>query len=312
MHEIVIATRGSALALWQAHAVKGMLRAHFHDLTVRLEVMTTAGDRNLASPLSQIGDKGLFTKELEVALLERRAHIAVHSLKDMQTRLHDGLTLGAVTERHGAEDALVSKPGTTLAGLHEGATIATGSLRRTAQLLKLRPDLDVIDVRGNVGTRIEKYHVNRWDGMILARAGLERLGLEKEIAEIIPVSTMVPAVGQGALGIECHADDAATLELLATLEHGQTRLCVEAERSLLRTLEGGCQVPIGGHATLDGDTLTLDGVIASLDGRSLVRDAMSGPATDGVALGVALAERLLAMGGEEILKGMRERGNDEG
>ena len=306
MHEIVIATRGSALALWQAHAVEGMLRGHHPDLSIRLDVMTTTGDRNLATPLSSIGDKGLFTKELENALLDGRAPIAVHSLKDMQTRLPDGLTLGVVTARHAAEDALVAQPGTTLANLPQGATVATGSLRRTAQLRQLRPDLNVVDIRGNVGTRIEKYRASGWEGMILARAGLERLGMEGEIAEVIPASLMVPAVGQGALGIECRSGDAATLAILAPLEHMPTRICVEAERALLRTLEGGCQVPIGAHATLAGDTLTLDGVIASLDGRALVRDAITGPAADAATLGMALAERLREMGGEEILKGMRE------
>jgi hydroxymethylbilane synthase len=302
MHEIVIATRGSALALWQAHAVEAMLRERFAEIVVRLEVMTTTGDRNLASPLNQIGDKGLFTKELENALLDGRAHIAVHSLKDMQTTLPDGLLLGAVAERHRAEDALVAPKGATLANLRDGAVVATGSLRRTAQLRALRPDVTVVDLRGNVGTRVEKYHANRWDGMILARAGLERLGLADEIAEIIPTSTMVPAVGQGALGIECRADDDATLELLAALEHTPTRLCVEAERALLRRLEGGCQVPIGAHAMLDGDTITLDGVIASLDGRSLVRDTASGRAVDAASIGDALAVRLLAMGGGELLR----------
>lgn len=306
MDEIVIATRGSALALWQAHAVEAMLREHHPGIEVRLDVMTTTGDRNLASPLSQIGDKGLFTKELENALLDGRAHIAVHSLKDMQTRLPDGLMLGAVTARHGAEDALVAPPGTTLAGLPHGATVATGSLRRTAQLLQLRPDLNVVDIRGNVGTRIEKYRASGWEGMILARAGLERLGMGEEIAQIIPASVMVPAVGQGALGIECRSDDDATLAVIAALEHPSTHICVEAERALLATLEGGCQVPIGAHATLDGYTLTLDGVIASLDGRSLVRDAVTGPAGDARSLGVDLAERLREMGGGEILREMRE------
>jgi len=301
MNEIVIATRGSALALWQAHAVEAMLGARFPGLAVRLEVMSTVGDKVLDSPLSMIGDKGLFTKELEGALYDGRAHIAVHSLKDMQTRLPEGLLLASVTERHRPEDVLVAAPGTTLASLPKGATVATGSLRRRAQLLSIRPDLHVVDVRGNVGTRLRKLEENGWDGMILALAGLERLGHADRVAQIIPASQMIPAVGQGALGIEARDDNPELLEMLAALEHRPTRICVEAERALLRHLEGGCQVPIGAHATLDGDRLELRGVIASPDGERVVRDELAGPASDAGALGVALAERLLAAGGAQIL-----------
>lgn len=302
MTQLVIATRGSALALWQTRAVERMLLERFEGLDVRVEVITTKGDVVLEQPLSAIGDKGLFTKELESALLDRRAHIAVHSLKDMQTLLPDGLVLGAITERHAAEDALVAAPGLTLESLPHAATVATGSLRRTAQLLALRPDLKVVDIRGNVGTRLAKFRESGWDGMILARAGLERLDLGAEIAQVIPAATMVPAVGQGALGIECRADDAETLAMLAAIEHADTRVCAAAERSLLRTLEGGCRLPIGAHATLDGETLRLDAMIASLDGRSMVRLDESAPASDAEALGRSLAERLLAAGGREILQ----------
>ncbi|MDB5034459.1 MAG: Porphobilinogen deaminase [Chlorobi bacterium] len=305
MSELVIATRGSALALWQARAVEGMLLSAYPDLAVRLEVMSTVGDKVLDSPLSLIGDKGLFTKELETALLDGRADIAVHSLKDMQTRLPDGLVLAAVTERHRPEDALVAPAGTTLDTLRHGAVVATGSLRRRAQLLKIRPDLTIVDVRGNVGTRLQKYVDNGWDGMILALAGLERLGFADRIAQIIPASLMIPAVGQGALGIEARAGDDRVLKILAAIEHSGTRLAVEAERGLLRMLEGGCQVPIGGYATIAGDTLELHGVIASVDGRHLVRDSITGPAAGGEALGGELARRLLAIGGEEILRRMR-------
>lgn len=305
MRELIIATRASALALWQARAVEEMLRARFPETEVRLETMNTTGDKILDSPLSLIGDKGLFTKELENALLDGRAHIAVHSLKDMQTRLPDGLILAAVTRRHRAEDALVAAPGVTLENLPHGATVATGSLRRTAQLLSHRPDLNVVDVRGNVGTRLEKYRANGWDGMILAVAGLERLGHGDEIAQVIPPFVMIPAVGQGALGIEACGDNPELLAMLAELEHPETRRCVESERALLRHLEGGCQVPIGAHAVLDGDTLHLDAVIAALDGRSLVHDSASGPAADGEHLGTELAERLLAQGGRSILNSLR-------
>jgi len=305
MREIVIATRGSALALWQAHAVEEMLRARFPETMVRLEEISTTGDRILDSPLAHIGDKGLFTKELELALLERRAHIAVHSLKDMQTRLPEGLVLAAVTRRHRPEDALVAAPGTTLENLPPGATVATGSLRRAAQLLAYRPDLQVVDVRGNVGTRLEKYRINGWQGMILAVAGLERLGYGGEIARVIPTSVITPAAGQGALGIEARGDDVELLAMLREIEHPETRRCIEAERGLLRRLEGGCQVPIGAHAVLDGDTLRLDAVIAALDGRSLVRGSAAGPAEDAERVGVELGERLMARGGLEILEAIR-------
>ncbi|HVZ39874.1 MAG TPA: hydroxymethylbilane synthase [Candidatus Kapabacteria bacterium] len=305
MHEIVIATRGSALALWQANAVAAMLRGRYPSLDVRLEVITTTGDRNLETPLSTIGDKGLFTKELEAALLAGRAHCAVHSLKDMQTQLPGGLMLGAVARRHAAEDVLVAAPGGTLGSLPHGAVVATGSLRRTAQLRAMRPDLQIVDVRGNIGTRVEKYHANNWAGMLLARAGLERLGMEAEIAEVIDASVIVPAVGQGALGIECRADDAATLELLAAIEHEETRAATAAERAMLRVLEGGCQVPVGGHAVITDGVLRLDGVIASVDGTRLVRDAVQGSAADAESIGERLAARLLDAGGAAILEGIR-------
>ncbi len=305
MRELVIGTRGSALALWQARAVESMLRSSRPDLEVRLEIIQTTGDKILDTSLSAIGDKGLFTKELEAAIFDGRAHIAVHSLKDMQTRLPEGLTVAAVTERELAADVLVAPAGTTLETIRHGGTVATGSLRRRAQLLAARPDLTVVDVRGNVQTRLRKYHDEGWDGMILAYAGLHRLDLGNEIAQIIPTSVMIPAVGQGALGIEARADDTGTMEILAALEHRETRYRVEAERAFLRALEGGCQVPIGAHAVLDGATITLDGVIASIDGRRLVRGTESGPVERAEEMGRELAERLGSGEGGEILEEIR-------
>jgi len=305
MREIIIGTRGSALALWQAHAVESILRSNYPDLTVRLEIINTTGDKILDTALSAIGDKGLFTKELESALLDHRADIAVHSLKDMQTRLPDGLTLASVTERERAEDVLVAREGLTLETLPEGATVATGSLRRRAQLLGLRPDLRIVDVRGNVQTRLKKYHDNGWDGMILAYAGLHRLELSEEIAQVIPTSVMIPAVGQAALGIEAREEDEETLELLRGIEHAETRACIEAERALLRRLEGGCQVPIGAHATLKGDRLTLHAVIASIDGARVIRDSAEGSVDDADRIGTELGNRLHDVGGEEILEEIR-------
>lgn len=292
--EVVIATRGSALALWQANAVADMLRAQ-GAADVRLEVLSTVGDRVLDTALGAIGDKGIFTKELEQALLDGRAHIAVHSLKDMQTRLPEGLTLGAIGRRHAAEDALVAPAGTTLASLPHGAVVATGSVRRSAQLLAMRPDLTIVDVRGNVGTRLAKLRDNGWHGMILARAGLERLGLGDAIAEVIPVTTMIPAVGQGALGIECRADDAATLALLATIDHAPTRIATAAERAALLELDGGCNAPIGAYAIVDeaNERIDIIGFIADTDGRGVMRANVSGTVDDPVALGRRLAAALV-------------------
>jgi hydroxymethylbilane synthase len=252
-----------------------------------------------------IGDKGLFTKELENALYDGRIDIAVHSLKDLPSQLPEGLMIGAIPKRHSPEDALIASRGTTIESLPRGGTVATGSLRRRAQLLKLRPDLTIVDVRGNVPTRLEKYRASGWDGMILAFAGLDRLGLADAIAQIIPANVMIPAVGQGALGIECRADDRQTLELLRTIEHPETRVRVSAERALLRTLEGGCQIPIGAHAALQGDSLRLDGVIASLDGSRVIRDTIIGSAFDAERLGENLASTLLVTGGAEILEEVR-------
>lgn len=310
MREIIIGTRGSALALWQARAVESTLQSKYPDLRVRLEIINTTGDRILDTALSAIGDKGLFTKELESALFDRRADIAVHSLKDVQTQLPDGLTLAAVTERERVEDVLVARDGITLETLPEGAVVATGSLRRRAQLLGLRPDLTIVDVRGNVQTRLKKYHDNGWDGMILAYAGLHRLDLSGEIAQIIPPSVMIPAVGQGALGIEARADDTETLQLLSGIEHSETRVGVEAERALLRRLEGGCQVPIGANATLHDGLLTLHAVIASIDGNRVIRDSASGPFADAERIGIELGERLYNAGGNEILEQIRLAQND--
>lgn len=305
MRELVIGSRGSALALWQANAVDAMLRERFPDLVVKIEIIHTTGDKILDTALSSIGDKGLFTKELESALLDRRIDLAVHSLKDLATAVPEGLSLAAITRRHRPEDALVAPAGTTIASLPRGGRVASGSLRRRAQLLALRPDLEIVDVRGNVPTRLEKYRANGWDGMILAVAGLERLGLGHEIAEVIPATTMIPAVGQGALGIEIRSDDEVTRALVRELDHAETHLATLAERALLRALEGGCQVPIGAYAKIEGDRLTLDGMIAALDGSRLLRDRIDGSAGSAERLGSELAERLAAAGGEEILAGIR-------
>jgi hydroxymethylbilane synthase len=303
VHELVIAARSSPLSRWQAEAVADMLRNAHHDLIVRIDYLTTTGDRILDSPLSAIGDKGLFTKELEVALLEKRADIAVHSLKDVQTTLPHGLVLAAVTRRHHVEDVLVAPLGATLDGLPKGATVATGSLRRRAQLLALRSDIDVVDVRGNVGTRLRRMDEEGWSGMILARAGLERLGLAERIAQVIPPDRMIPAVGQGALGIEARSTDAETLGRLEAINHAETREATDAERTFMRVMEGGCQVPMGAWARQTDEGIAIDGVVASLDGATVLRAHVV--AHDPVIVGELLARKLLDDGAASILSEVR-------
>lgn len=303
MSDLVIAARSSPLSRWQSETTARMLREAHPGLSVRVDYFTTTGDRILDSPLSRIGDKGLFTKELERALLEKRADIAVHSLKDVQTVLPEGLVLASVTKREHVEDALVAPEGTTLDSLPRGAVVATGSLRRRAQLLALRPDLNIVDVRGNVGTRLSKYKIEGWAGMILARAGLERLGLAGRIAQIIPAEVMIPAVGQGALGIEARTNDMETREIVAAIEDRETRCATNSERSFLRSLEGGCQAPIGAWGRIVVGRLLLDGVVAGLNGERIVRGSIdTDPASDA---GVALARQLVADGAGEVLASIR-------
>lgn len=305
MRDLVIGTRGSALALWQTHRIEAMLREQYPAISIRIEIIHTKGDKILDVALSRIGDRALFTKELEQALLDGTIDLAVHSLKDMPTRLPDGLTLGAIGQRHEPQDALVAEPGTTLEKLPPGATVATSSLRRRAQLLAMRPDLHVVDVRGNVQTRLDRRRENGWEGMILAFAGLDRLGLSDEIAQIIPTSVMLPAVGQGALAIETRADDAELITMLEPINDDETRACTMAERALLRALEGGCQVPIAAHARRDGLTLAIDGLVASLDGTMVIRRSIAGDLADPEALGERLAADLLDAGAGEILAQVR-------
>ncbi len=297
---LVIGTRGSDLALWQSNTVGAMLRQSHPGLDISIEIIETKGDKVLDVALEKIGDKGLFTKELENALLKGRIDIAVHSLKDMQTVLPEGLTLGAITQRAAPEDALVASFGMTIADLPEGGILATGSLRRRAQLLALRPDLRIVDLRGNVPTRLQRYRDSNWDGIILARAGLERLGLAHTIAQVIPTDIMIPAVGQGALGVEIREGDEKVASILSPIDQPLTRMAVGAERAFLRRLEGGCQAPIAAHAKVSRDNISLTGLIASLDGKEIVHDTVFG--TSGSEIGVRLAEELLEKGGRHILE----------
>jgi hydroxymethylbilane synthase len=300
-----IASRRSQLAMVQTHWVRDELSRAHPELTIQIEAMATQGDKILDVALAKIGDKGLFTKELEAQMLVDRADIAVHSLKDLPTTLPDGLILGCITEREDPADALVvheKHRDRTLATLPEGAVVGTSSLRRLAQLRHHFPHLSFRDVRGNVITRLEKLDAGAFDCLILAAAGLGRLGLGDRIHELIDPSISLHAVGQGALGIECRAGDAQVMEWIGVLEHRPTALRCRAERAFLRALEGGCQVPIGVNSRLEGQALVLTGMVASLDGLRLIRDEARGSEADPEAIGVALAETLRAQGAGEILE----------
>lgn len=301
MSLIRIATRKSALALWQAEFVKAELLKHHPKLQVELVPMSTQGDKILDTPLAKIGGKGLFVKELETAILEGRADIAVHSMKDVPVDFPPGLMLSTICQREDPRDAFVSNQFTSLAQLPAGAVVGTSSLRRQSQLKALRPDLQVRDLRGNVNTRLAKLDNGEFAAIILAAAGLIRLGFAQRIASYLPVEQSLPANGQGAVGIECRSDDIQVQQLLAALEHTTTRNCVLAERAMNRTLQGGCQVPIGAFALQNNDELWLRGLVGSLDGQQIIRDEISGPAIQAEQLGLQLAERLLKAGAQDIL-----------
>jgi len=296
-----IATRKSALALWQAEYVKARLEFFHPGLVVELVPMSTQGDKILDTPLAKIGGKGLFVKELETAMLEDRADIAVHSMKDVPVEFPEGLMLSTICEREDPRDAFVSNHFSSLDQLPQGAVVGTSSLRRQCQIKALRPDLQIRDLRGNVNTRLAKLDAGEFDAIILAAAGLIRLGFHARIAAYLPVSQSLPANGQGAVGIECRSDDAAVRALLAPLEHTATRQAVLAERAMNRALHGGCQVPIGAFAEIDGDKLYLRGLVGQLDGQQILQAEVRGAAIDGEALGQQLAGMLLAQGAGAIL-----------
>ena len=300
-----IASRRSQLAMVQTHWVRDELAKAHAGLEITIEAMATKGDKILDVALAKIGDKGLFTKELEAQILVDQADIAVHSLKDLPTNLPEGLMLGCITEREDPADALVVHArhrDKSLATLPEGSVVGTSSLRRLAQLRHHYPQLEFKDVRGNVITRLEKLDTGAYDCLILAAAGLGRLGLGDRIHELIDPAICLHAVGQGALGIECREGDTAVLNQIKALEHLPTARRCLAERAFLRELEGGCQVPIGVNSRLEGDELLLTGMVASLDGKRLIRDAARGPQSDPEAIGVALAHTLKAQGAGEILE----------
>lgn len=309
MRKITIATRSSKLALWQANHIKSLLEGLGAE-TVDLLPLKTTGDKILDTPLAKIGGKGLFVKEIEEAMLDGRADLAVHSMKDVPTVQPEGLEVGVVPEREALTDTLLSVKYESLAEVPQGATVGTCSLRRQAQLLALRPDVKVENLRGNVDTRLRKLMEGQYDAIIMATSGLKRLGLAAPKHVELGPPDFLPAVGQGALGIEYRADDAELLELLQKLNHQETLLCVAAERGFLAGLDGGCQVPIAAHAVLEGGTIRLEGLVAEVDGSHVVRKVTTGSATDAAAchkVGVALAEEVLAAGGKEILDRLYER-----
>ncbi|MFA7421974.1 MAG: hydroxymethylbilane synthase [Melioribacteraceae bacterium] len=302
-NKLVIGSRGSELALWQAKFIKKELEKKNKNLSVEIKIINTKGDKILDVALSKIGDKGLFTKELENELLNGAIDIAVHSLKDLQTEIPKGLKLAAVTKRHPVEDVLIArKKGTKIKNLREGAVIATGSLRRRSQLLHLRPDIKIEELRGNVPTRIKKFLESNWDAIILARAGVERLKLNKYISSIIDKNDLLPAVGQGALGIEIREDNIFAEKTIQSIHHKETYLAVLAERSLLKSLEGGCQVPIGAFAEMKSNGLYLEAIVGSVDGFVTFRKKMRGAKSNPEKLGVKLAKDLLKAGASAILK----------
>ena len=297
-----IATRQSPLALWQANYVKDRLQQLYPDLTIELVPMVTKGDVILDSPLAKIGGKGLFVKELENALLNKEADIAVHSMKDVPMQFPEGLGLAVICQREDPRDAFVSHSYRTFAELPQGAVVGTSSLRRQCQLKALRPDLDIRSLRGNVGTRLSKLDNGDYDAIILASAGLIRLGLADRIASFIDVEQSLPAAGQGAVGIECRTDDMQVHALLAPLADAETTYCVRAERAMNNHLQGGCQVPIGGYAVLQQGQLYLRALVGDIDGSCIIRAEGKSAVENAEILGVQIAEQLLAQGADKILQ----------
>lgn len=299
-----IATRQSPLALWQAEHIRERLETLHAGLTVELVTFVTQGDKILDTPLAKIGGKGLFVKELEAALLDGRADLAVHSMKDVPMQLPEGLELAVICEREDPFDAFVSNQYAHFDDLPQGAKLGTSSLRRKSQILKQRPDLDVIDLRGNVGTRLSKLDAGQYDAIILASAGLKRLNLHDRIRHTLTAEVSLPAVGQGALGLECRSQDQQVLDLIMPLMHQDSNACVRAERAFNAYLEGGCQVPIAGFATLENDQLQLEGRVGSVDGQVLLQALVSGHLNDAEQIGVELAKKLLDQGAGELLKAL--------
>lgn len=301
---LVIGTRGSKLALWQSNYIKDLVE-DLTGLPVELKIIKTTGDKILDVPLAKVGGKGLFTKELEVELMAGTVDLCVHSMKDVPTELPEGLVIAAMPPRVDPRDAIVSGAKYDLDTLPQGAKLGTSSLRRRSQVKALRPDLQIVDVRGNLDTRMGKAENGELDAVILASAGITRMGWADRITHYISPEQMVSAVGQGAIGIEIREDDAFMQGVCSKIADADTMCAVSAERVVMRKLEGGCQVPIGAYARLEGDTLVLDAVVGTIDGSTILRDSLEGPASDPIALGEAMVESMLAMGADEILSSIR-------
>ena len=302
-----IATRKSPLALWQANYVSDMLRHYHPELKIELVTMTTQGDKILDTPLAKVGGKGLFVKELETGMLEGRADIAVHSMKDVPVDFPTGLHLAVICEREDPRDAFVSNNFKSLEELPQGACLGTSSLRRQAQISALRPDLKIKDLRGNVNTRLKKLDDGEYDAIILAAAGLKRLEFEDRITQFLGTDVCLPAIGQGAVGIECRSDDARVHNLIAPLNDDKTRIRVTAERAMNERLQGGCQVPIAGYAELEKGLIMLRGLVGQVDGKKIIRGDIAGPADNAEELGIVLAEDLLSRGADKILNELYEK-----
>ncbi len=300
--EIRIGTRASALALWQAEWVKSELEKKYPGMTVSLTKIKTTGDKILDVPLAQVGGKGLFVKEIEEAMLANEIDIAVHSMKDVPTLFPDGLHLSCITKREDARDALLTRNNIKFKDLPQGATVGTSSLRRQTQLMNVRPDFKIEQLRGNVDTRLRKLKEGQFDAIILAAAGVRRLGLAENVSEYLDPAISLPAIGQGALGIECRVDDRELNDLIAFFNHQDTRTCVTGERALLRRLEGGCQVPIACYGQMVNGKLHLIGLVGSVDGKRIIKDTIEGEAEKAEKLGVTLAEKLLKQGADVILR----------
>ena len=301
----IIGSRGSELALWQSNWAKSELEKIYPGIYVEVKIIKTTGDKILDVPLSNIGDKGLFTKEIENALINKEIDIAVHSLKDLPTALPEGLTIGAVSERIEQRDVLISKICSRIDDLPIESKVATGSLRRKSQLLNFRPDLNIVDLRGNVTTRIKKFEESDWAAIILAFAGVKRLGLDKYIKEIIPVEVILPAVSQGVMALEIRDGDKEVFEIVRAINNNRSELEIRAERSFLKTLQGGCQVPIGVYSRIEDGTFTLEGMVGSVDGKVVIRDKITGSTVNSEKLGEELAGALIQQGAAKILELIR-------
>ena len=303
-NQIRIATRKSPLAMWQAEHVAARLTEAHPGLEIELVTFTTQGDKILDTPLAKIGGKGLFVKELERAMLDGDADIAVHSMKDVPVELPEGLYLPVILQREDPRDAFVSNDYNDLNDLPQGARLGTSSLRRQCQLREARPDLEILDLRGNVNTRLAKLDAGDYDAIILACAGLKRLGFDDRIRSALSTEVSLPAIGQGAIGIECRNDDARINNLIAMLDDPITHICVDAERAMNARLEGGCQVPIAGFAELNDDQLQLRGLVGKVDGSEILRSAIFGKPDEAASMGTALAEELLSRGADTILEAL--------